>query len=128
MGTRSLTVVADKDGSEYMVLYRQYDGYPEGMGRDIVEKFGEFEIVNGFSPNGDNGKHANGLACLAGQIVAHFKQGIGQFYLEKPNTRGYCEEYIYYIYPNFMDKLCIRVTDVDAGVVLYDGLLAMYHP
>lgn len=32
MGTRSLTVMKDT-GNEIAVLYRQFDGYPEGHGQ-----------------------------------------------------------------------------------------------
>ena len=37
MGTRSLTTfIDDHTEEEIVVMYRQYDGYPEGHGRDLV--------------------------------------------------------------------------------------------
>ncbi len=36
MGTRSLTILCGRD-AEIAVLYRQYDGYPEGHGRELAE-------------------------------------------------------------------------------------------
>ena len=71
MGTRSLTFVYD--GKEPMInMYRQYDGYPSGHGSNLAEFLNSFDaIVNGISV-GDNRKIANGMGCLAAQLIAHF--------------------------------------------------------
>jgi hypothetical protein len=37
----------------------------------------------------------NGAGCLAAQLVAHFKQGAGGFYIEPPNAKNCGEEYTY---------------------------------
>lgn len=95
MGTRSLTVFKDNDGREICVLYRQFDGYPEGHGAELRNFLRGFKVVNGisvFKP-----KLANGMGCLAAQVIAHFKTEVGGFYLHPPGTRNIWEEWIYTI-------------------------------
>ena len=41
MGTRSLTFVYDEDGRKIINMYRQYDGYPSGHGKDLAESLPE---------------------------------------------------------------------------------------
>ena len=46
MGTRSLTVFNNEmDNSEIVVLYRQYDGYPTGHGRDLLSFLNNMEVA-----------------------------------------------------------------------------------
>jgi hypothetical protein len=99
MGTRSLTVIQDADNDEEIaVLYRQMDGYPEGHGRELAEFLSGMAIVDGLPPGrGERDRLANGAECLAAQIVAHFKQEPGGFYLYPAGTRSLGEEYIYYV-------------------------------
>ncbi|MEO8168300.1 MAG: hypothetical protein ABI623_08635, partial [bacterium] len=97
MGTRSLTVVVEDDGAEICTLYRQMDGYPTGHGSDLKQFLDGFAVVNGYGSS-DPPKAANGMGCLAAQIIAHFKEGIGNFYLYPSGTRDCGEEYIYTIY------------------------------
>jgi hypothetical protein len=95
MGTRSLTVF--KEGkSEIVVMYRHMDGYPSGHGKDLAEFLKDINIVNGVTW-GDDHKIANGMGCLAAQVVAHFKKEPGDIYLYKAKTRGVDEEFIYVI-------------------------------
>lgn len=93
MGTRSLTVIQDS-GEPICVLYRQFDGYPEGHGKELAEFLSGFRIVNGYNPY-YTAKIANGMNCLAAQIIAHFKKGVGDFYLYPPKTNDVGEEYVY---------------------------------
>lgn len=94
MGTRSLTVVKSEDGKkEIIVMYRQYDGYPAGHGLELAEYLASFRVCNGFGEKVEN--LANGMGCLAGQIVAHFKIEVGQFYLYPSKSRDLGEEWIY---------------------------------
>jgi len=93
MGTRSLTVLKDKD-EEVCVMYRQFDGYPEGHGMELANFLGEFTITNGMR-SGEVKQTANGPDCLFAQIIAHFKDGPGSIYLQKAGTRGVWEEFIY---------------------------------
>ena len=79
MGTRSLTYVYE-DNTPIICMYRQYDGYMSGHGQELAEFLAPFTVVNGLGM-GDNAGIANGMGCLAAQLVAHFKVGAGQFYL-----------------------------------------------
>lgn len=97
MGTRSLTVFVNKwddDEEEICVMYRQFDGYPEGHGKELCELLSKGKMVNGISM-GDNSFVFNGMGCLAAQVVAHFKEDAGGFYLHAAGTRDCGEEYIY---------------------------------
>ncbi|MBK9214636.1 MAG: hypothetical protein IPM59_03415 [Chloracidobacterium sp.] len=117
MGTRSLTIVEEIGGAEICVLYRQYDGYPTGHGAELKSFLEGIQIVNGLSP-GDHKRTANGMDCLAAQLIAHFKTGPGGFYLYPAGTRDCGEEYIYTVYLE-TGKLKMRV---EAGAVTFFGL------
>ena len=126
MGTRSLTVFNNEmDNSEIVVLYRQYDGYPTGHGRDLFSFLNNMEIVNGISPN-EKRKIANGMGCLSAQIVAYLKEAPGDFYLHSAGTRDIGEEFIYTLY--YTEELRIKVQDTyDNGNDLFDGNLNQYE-
>ena len=97
MGTRSLTFVYD--GKEPMLnMYRQFDGYPSGHGSELAEFLNSFDaIVNGI-PFGDKRRVANGMGCLAAQLVANFKTGVGGFYIYPVNEKNCGQEYEYHVY------------------------------
>ena len=130
MGTRSLTRVIDRQqglsfakghlaknvGKSYINMYRQFDGYVEGMGVDLAEFLLPFTVVNGISSTEDR-KIANGSGCLAAQIVAHFKTEPGGIYLHPTEGKpGDCwEEYIYTIFvtdDQEKDNIMIAVYDL----------------
>ena len=100
MGTRSLTYVYNKNHNKLCCMYRQYDGYPSDHGAELAEFLAPITIVNGISIDTPT-KAANGMGCLAAQLITHFKEGIGGIYLE-PLTRGLdCgQEYEYHIFKN----------------------------
>ncbi len=127
IGTRSLTAVMDgKD--EIMVLYRQMDGYPERHGQDLKDFLAPFKICNGIGTEQATGAWANGMCCLAAQIVAHFKNSIGQFYLYPANTRGCGEEYIYTVTENTGHTLDLEVFGVYDEKMLYSGPVSEFEP
>ncbi|MEP6789506.1 MAG: hypothetical protein ABJB40_13790 [Acidobacteriota bacterium] len=123
MGTRSLTVVLNEEGDEICVLYRQMDGYPTGHGTDLKEFLDGMSVVNGYGSSTPKGA-ANGMGCLAAQIIAHFKDGIGNFYLYPAGTRDCGEEYIYTIYLDDLDKNKPKRLNlkIQAGAVTFFGL------
>ena len=127
MGTRSLTVFNNEmDNEEIVVLYRQYDGYPTGHGRDLLSFLNNMEIVNGIS-NNEERKIANGMGCLSAQVVAYLKEAPGNFYLHSAGTRDIGEEFIYTLYYK-NDKLKIKVQDTyDKGHDLFDGNMTQYN-
>jgi hypothetical protein len=50
------------------------DGYPDGHGQELADFLDGFKIVNGISTEDrDFPKVANGMGCLAAQVIAHFK-------------------------------------------------------
>ena len=110
MGTGCLTVMYDTSKSEIAVMYRQFDGYPEGHGQELADFLNGFEIVNGISEERE--KMANGGGCLAAQIVAHFKDSVGGFYLHPAGTRECGEEYIYHVYPETGKGVSVKVEEL----------------
>ena len=104
MGTRSLTTFKeDHTNEEIVVLYRQYDGYPEGHGIDLFRFLNKMNVVNGMKPQ-EKRKTSNGMSCLAAQMIAYFKDEPGGFYLYRADTRDIGEEYVYTIYLDFVDN------------------------
>lgn len=103
MGTRSLTKIIEQDkksGEELIIamMYRQFDGYLDGHGRDLVEFLRNCEVVNGIREVKQGGRTFNGGGCLAAQCVAHFKDDgePGGVYLQKPSPEA-TEEFVYEI-------------------------------
>ena len=104
MGTRSLTKVmetyTDKKGNEkrepITCMYRQYDGYLEGHGKDLAEWLSQYTVVNGMNTK-ETIKIANGMDCLAAQMFAHFKEEAGNIYCMHPDSENCGEEYNYEI-------------------------------
>lgn len=96
MSTRSLTRVhsGDLDSPILVSIYQQSDGYFEGVGEDLKEFLNGFTIVNGISIDIPR-KSANGMECLAAQLVSHLKHGIGGTYITTP---GNIQEYNYDIF------------------------------
>jgi hypothetical protein len=131
MGTRCLTEVLEQNGDVIITLYRQFDGYPRGHGKELKDFLEGFHICNGIGIEQDRNRDiwANGMSCLAAQIVSHFKRGIGEFYLYKPGTRGVWEEYIYTIKENDSNSLDVEVFETyNGGKVLYSGPIKDFNP
>ena len=132
MGTRALTFVYD--GEKPIVnLYRQYDGYPTGHGRELAEFLDGFKVVNGIGA--ETTRIANGMGCLAAQVVAHFKDSVGQFYIHSVDATECGQDYEYHVYQK--DKeLRVRVTDrgcnmfgltmSDTNDSIFDGTVAEF--
>ena len=113
MGTRCLTFV--HDGQDTLInMYRQFDGYPSGHGRELAEFLSGFEIVNGYNEKKE--KLANGMGCLAAQIISHFKVGVGGFYMEPVTAIDCGQDYEYHVYNNR-----VRVLDTYNGNELFNG-------
>jgi hypothetical protein len=114
MGTRCLTLVHNESGEVLINLYRQYDGYPEGHGKELKEFLGKKLVVNGLPALRDEKGFPlfNGMPCLAAALVAHFKTMPGCFYLQPPSQRDIGEEFIYHVRFNGYDQpALIEVTD-----------------
>ena len=98
MSTRSLTRVLDTDGNVLVTLYRHCDGYVEhGMGDELIKFLDGMKLVDGIGVMTDGGKIANGMDCLAAQLVSHFKgDTVGSFYLYPAEAEP--EDFNYKIY------------------------------
>ena len=144
MGTRSLTIMYDTPyrgtrGREIAVMYRQMDGYPTGHGQALKDFLAPFVIVNGYDSS-MGPVLANGGACLAAQIIAHFKEGVGNFYLHPAGTRDAGEEYIYEVRPSINKGIRLVVRAVRTKYndkwevakrtdpVIYDGPVGDFDP
>jgi hypothetical protein len=135
MGTRSLTFVYDGE-TPIINMYRQYDGYPTGHGAELGEFLSQFEMCNGI-PVGKavEKKLANGMGCLAAQLVCNFKAGAGGFYLYPTSSDDCGQDYEYHVYKD-QNGLRVRVTDrgcnmfgltmSDKNDAIFDGSLAEF--
>ena len=104
MGTRSLTFVYD-DKEPMINMYRQFDGYPSGHGSELAIFLNSFDaIVNGISV-GDTRRIANGMGCLAAQLIAHFKIDAGGFYIYPVTAKDCGQDYEYHVYE---DKVVVK--------------------
>lgn len=126
MGTRSLTIV--KDGrSTILKMYRQMDGYPSGHGKELYEFLKNIKMFNGLGEDRTN--IANGVGCLAAQIVAHFKKAPGGFYLLPVSPVDYGQEYEYHIHVDDAE-IKIKVIETDYGsqpaVKLFNGTVQKF--
>lgn len=97
MGTRSLTFIKDDTNRVFVNMYRQYDGYPSGHGKDLYDFLKDINMVNGLGPGYEDKKIANGTGCLAAQVIAHFKDGPGGIYLFPPSSKDCGQDYEYHV-------------------------------
>lgn len=123
MGTRSLTHIK-QDGKTLVTIYRQYDGYPEGLGKELYDFLKDFTVLNGYGKK--EPKLANGIGCLAAQVVDQLKDGIGNVYLYPPDSSDCGEEYVYTIYL-LDDKIHLKLTDDSGETVFFDGPVTGYE-
>ena len=137
MGTRSLTFVYDEQEA-IINMYRQYDGYPTGHGAELAEFLGQFRMTNGIPVGRDKtgDRIANGMGCLAAQLVSNFKgSDAGQFYLYPTSAVDCGQDYEYHIYKD-EEGLRVRITDrgcnmfgltmSDKNDAIFDGSLAEF--
>lgn len=121
MGTRSLTVIRDEQ-EEIVVIYRQYDGYLEGHGKDLAEILmpggKPIPVVNGLKPN-DDGMCFNGAGCAAAHIVSQLKTEPGGIYLHPAGTRNAGEDYTYTVSFEEGKEPFVQITSY--GKTLFEG-------
>lgn len=127
MGTRSNVVVME-DGKQMVRIYRQYDGYPEGMGANLLKILadGQSKIVNGYQSSKDIAPFSfNGMGCLAAYLIGELKGGkIGNVYISGLQKLTEEESYIEYEYTIYFknNKLYFKVDNRES--ITYDGPLA----
>lgn len=129
MGTRSTTVVIETGGEKEQILlnmYRQFDGYLSGHGKELYEFLFPITMCNGL-PCGDKGaKFANGAGCLAAQLVAHFKVGAGGIYIDSPTKKAAIgvHDYTYVIRVNTYEPTEMDLQVLEYGKEIYRGGVA----
>jgi len=119
MSTRSLTVIRDRE-EEIVVMYRQSDGYPEGHGLELANFLEGRYIVNGINLK-DKRKIANGMSCLAAQIICNFKKEPGGIYLHPSGSRNMGEAYIYTVFLDELNVLNMSVSTSNISNILFTG-------
>ena len=117
MGTRSLTFVYDGNNA-IINMYRQFDGYPTGHGQELADFLDGFEIVNGYGKV--KPKIANGMGCLAAQMIAHFKQSVGGFYIHPVTDTDCWQDYEYHVYEN-------KVVVKNPSEVIFEGTWSKFN-
>jgi hypothetical protein len=125
MGTSAATLFyEEKDGEIIAYLHRHFDGMPESHGEDLKDFLRDKRIVDGIRTDHDPDKIFNGMGCLAAAVVAHFKTGPGNFYLQpvpKEGAIGLDDNYVYHIYPHSTldvdnkdgSRIVVKITDGD---------------
>ena len=85
----------ETNSEELLLLYGQYDGYPSGVPTHVAKFIASGTMVNGYGA--DNGSIVfNGAGCMAAQLVAHLKDGVGTYYIQSLSSRGKSgEDYLY---------------------------------
>ena len=112
MGTRALTFVYSENDKPLVNLYRQYDGYPTGHGAELAEFLSQFAAITNGIALGETRRTANGMGCLAAQVVAHFKDSVGGFYIHSVESTDCGQDYEYHVYLGGVGKeIWVRVKD-----------------
>lgn len=111
MGTRSLTFVYNGD-VPVINIYRQYDSYPSGHGHELAQFLNSKNLVNGYGKQ--NSAEANGMSCLAAQLIVQLKHGVGGIYIYSVNSTDCWQDYEYHVYE---DKVVVK----DPTAVIFEG-------
>ena len=91
MGTRS-TITFTENEEKLCKIYQQYDGYLDGVGKDLAEFLQSGKLVNGITM-GESDKVFNGAGCLVAQFISENKTSAGGLYIIPLNDED--EEYNY---------------------------------
>ena len=124
MGTRSLTHIHESDSKSKILttIYRQFDGYPEGMGKDIFEAIGSRKLVNGYQ---DENTETNGMGCAAALLIANLKSDFkaGNTYIYSAGSKDVWEDYTYSLYSK---DGAIHLTIKDGSETIFKDALAQF--
>lgn len=115
MSTHSITEFYDC-GEYLATMYGHYDGYPSDYGLKLATFLKGFKIVNGLTTK--TGKIANGMDCLALQVMCHFKIEPGSFYLAVRDD--YEDEYRYQLTTDKRNRIKIRIFAPDQDTPILD--------
>ena len=119
MGTRSITIVKNKDKENIVEIYREYDGYVKEHGKKLIDFINSGKLVNKIPS--DDKKYFNGIECFTAQLIGYLKQGeAGNIYLYPPtdnfqNKKDYWDKYGVEYYYEIDYKLNVRCWDCMSG-------------
>ena len=111
MGTRCLTFVY-VGNVPVINIYRQFDGYPSGHGHELAQFLNSKTLVNGYKDK--NSAEANGMGCLAAQLIVQLKHGVGGIYIYPVASTDCFQDYEYHVYEN-------NVIVKDPTAVIFEG-------
>ena len=96
--TNSTTYVHESDRRSPVLvrMLRHSDGGLSGHGKELKDFLSGITLVNGLSVN--QRAVANGMDCLAAQIVAQFKEGAGGIYLTSPTRSAEDADFSYHVF------------------------------
>ena len=83
MGTKATITINDEGGKPLLRLYKQFDGYIEGgLGEELVDFLKGRYVVDGYTISDEQNRAFAGMGCLSAQVVRHFKERIGNLYIQ----------------------------------------------
>lgn len=104
MGTRSTIKFYDEEDF-ICAVYQQFDGYLEGVGKDLKKFVLSKSFVNGI---GKDANVFNGFGCFIAQFVKEFKTAAGGLYMTNESDE---QEY------NYTVKKCGKVLEITCAEV-----------
>jgi len=120
MATRSIINLKDDEGT-ILTIYKHWDGYPQGLGKKLVELKDSIKMINGLTNNTEDGKiQINGFDDFIAYLIWYLKEGVsGDVYINRPievkNITDYWNDYfIDYVYEINKD-LSITCYDATSG-------------
>lgn len=121
MGTRATIIVCNEDRTEVLVkLYKQFDGYLEGLGEQIYDILKNKKVVNGYTLEDEKAGYYNGIGCLAASLIKELKTTIGNVYVDSVFNNDN-EYYTYCIYSKKDRDIYIAFLEDD--IIKYNGLI-----
>ena len=132
MGTRSLTFVYNEGQTtpahRAMCMYRHWDGYPSGHGKELAAFITSGKMVNGLGAKTEQ-RQFNGVGCFAAQMVCEFKDDAGGIYLYPTNSKDCWQDYEYHVYYNEGTGFRIVVKEGSTRAkTIFDGSLEEFTP
>ena len=100
---------SEKPNKTIVDIYHHWDGYPEGLGVKLAYYLEDMKIVNGLGRDDKN--VANGLGCLAAQLIAEIKDGPGNVSIIGSEESYSWIDYEYYIWGAEYKDIWISIFD-----------------
>lgn len=97
MATRA-SIIMKEEGKPILAIYKHWDGYPNGLGKELKDIIDGGKITDGLGSNTKLGQVFNGAGCLFSSIISILKKQPGDVYITSIDNVGKSgEEYIYEI-------------------------------